>query len=199
MKGKIKIAHICAYVSLALSVVMIILWCCNVGGFSVVSLDSFVGVIVALLAIIVAIVIGWQIINGLEIKGKLAEIDSLKNKVEEQNKTIEQLNYKTYHHLLSTMAMDALENNEAEEAFRYALASLVNTMKLNVPINISRTLKLLKECTKHFNNDRKVDKEFYDETLKLDKELKSMKDYEFIRTQYEPLMDLYIKKVKWYK
>lgn len=166
---------------------------------SYLSLETYIGVIATLIGVLVTFAVAWQIINALEIKSKLAEIDSLKNKVEEQNKTIVQLNCKTYHHLLSTMALDALENNEAEEAFRYALASLVNTMKLNVPINISRTLKLLKECTKHFNNDRKVDKEFYDETLKLDKELKSMKDYEFIRTQYEPLMDLYIKKVKWYK
>lgn len=197
MKGKIKIAHICAYVSLALSVVMIILWCCNVGGFSVVSLDSFVGVIVALLAIIVAIVIGWQIINALEIKSKLAEIDDFKNKVEEQNKTIEQTSYRTLHHLLSTMALDALENNEAEEAFRYALASLVNTMKLDVPINISSTLNLLKDCTNHFKNDRKTDKELYDETLEFDYELKSFNNYDFVRTQYEPLIELYIQKVKW--
>lgn len=190
---------IISLVSLVAVIVMALIQLLGNANLSYLSLETYIGVIATLIGVLVTFVVAWQIINGLEIKSKLAEIDSLKNKVEEQNKTIEQLNYKTYHHLLSTMAMDALENNEAEEAFRYALASLVNTMKLNVPINISRTLKLLKECTKHFNNDRKVDKEFYDETLKLDKELKSMKDYEFIRTQYEPLMDLYIKKVKWYK
>jgi uncharacterized membrane protein YgaE (UPF0421/DUF939 family) len=176
---------------------MIILWCCNVGGFSVVSLDAFIGVIVALLAIIVAIVIGWQIINALEIKSKLAEIDDFKNKVEEQNKTIEQTSYRTLHHLLSTMAMDALENNEAEGAFRCALASLVNTMKLDKPINVTCILNLLKDCTRLFKNDMKVDKEFYDETLKFDDELRSFSNYDFIREEYEPLIDLYIQKVKY--
>lgn len=198
MKGKIKIAHICAYVSLALSVVMIILWCCNVGGFSVVSLDSFVGVIVALLAIIVAIVIGWQIINALEIKSKLAEIDGLRNEVEKQNKTIQQLSYRTQHHLSATMAMDALENCEAEEAFRYALVSLVSAMKLEKPINIERIMELLENSSKHFGSNQ-ISKRFYDATLKLDRELKSMKNYDFIREEYEYLIDLYIRNVKYYE
>ena len=163
---------------------------------SYLSLETYIGVIATLIGVLVTFAVAWQIINGLEIKDKLAEIDGLKNKVEEQNKTIEQLNYKTYHHLSGTMAMDALENNEAEEAFRYALVSLVNAMKIERPINIERIMKLLEECSKHFGSNP-ISKRFYDATLKLDKELKSMKDYEFIRTQYEPLIDLYIQKVKW--
>lgn len=164
---------------------------------SYLSLETYIGVIATLIGILVTFAVAWQIINGLEIKGKLAEIDKLKNEVEKQNKTHQQLSYRTYHHLFLTMAMDALENNEAEGAFRYALASLVNTMKLDTPINISSTLKLLKDCTKHFNNDRKIDKEFYDETLMFDDELRSFSNYDFIRAQYEPLIELYIQKVKW--
>ena len=65
-KCKIKFSDICAYMALLFSVVTIVLWICNVGGFTVVSLDSFVGVIVALLAIIVTFVTGWQIYNRVE-------------------------------------------------------------------------------------------------------------------------------------
>ena len=66
-KCKIKFSDICAYLALLFSVVTILLWICNVGGFTVVSLDTFVGVIVALLAIIVTFVIGWQIYNAIDI------------------------------------------------------------------------------------------------------------------------------------
>lgn len=188
---------IISLVSLVAVIVMALMMLLGNANLSYLSLETYIGVIATLIGILVTFVVAWQIINGLEIKDKLAEIDKLKNEVEKQNKTHQQLSYRTCHHLFLTMAMDALENNEAEEAFRCALASLVNTMKLDIPINISSTLKLLKDCTKHFNNDRKIDKEFYDETLMFDDELKSFSNYEFIRAQYEPLIDLYIQKVKW--
>ena len=151
-----------------------------------ISLESFIGIIATLIGVLVTFAVAWQIINGLEIK----------NKVEEQNQTIEELSLKTRHLLTLTMATDTLENDEAEEAFRYCLTSLVNTMKLNTPINIEKTLDLLNECTKHFNSSHKIEKEFYDETLKLDKEIRLLHNYDFIRTQYEPLIELYIQKVK---
>lgn len=162
-----------------------------------ISLESFIGIIATLIGVLVTFAVAWQIINGLEIKNKLNEIGDLKNKVEEQNQTIEELSLKTRHLLTLTMATDTLENNEAEEAFRYCLTSLVNTMKLGTPINIEKTLELLNECTKHFRNENRVGKEFYDETLKLDKEIRLLHNYDFIRTQYEPLIELYIQKVKW--
>ena len=165
---------------------------------SYLSLETYIGVIATLIGILVTFAVAWQIINGLEIKGKLAEIDSLKNEVEKQNKTIQQLSYRTQHHMSATMAMDALQNCEVEEAFRYALVSLLNAMKLERPINIERIMDLLENSSKHFGSNP-ISKRFYDATLKLDKELKSMKNYDFIRPQYEPLIDLYIKKVKWYK
>lgn len=42
---------------------------------SILSLDTFVGVIVALLAIIVTIILGWQIVNALELRGKMTELE----------------------------------------------------------------------------------------------------------------------------
>lgn len=87
---KCSFAHICAYLSLAISITMLALWCCNVGGFEVVSLDSFVGVIVTLLvtllAIIVAVAIGYQIYNGIEVKNKIEELNILKEKINKQEK-----------------------------------------------------------------------------------------------------------------
>ena len=74
---KIKFSDICAYMALLFSMVTIVLWICNVGGFTVVSLDSFVGVIVALLAIIVTFVTGWQIYNTIELKEHIKKVDDL--------------------------------------------------------------------------------------------------------------------------
>ena len=60
------------------------------GGFSAVNLDIFVGVIVALLAIIVTIAIGWQIWDAMDLKSNFAllnkknrEFEALTTKMEE--------------------------------------------------------------------------------------------------------------------
>ena len=95
MKNKPNFAHICAYISLLISIVMLILWCCNAGGFSVVSLDSFVGVIVGLLAIIVTLVLGWQITSILEVKDKIQRITKLEENLHMLKETTLLLNYNT--------------------------------------------------------------------------------------------------------
>ena len=189
---------IISLVSLVAVIVMALMMLLGNVNLSYLSLETYIGVIATLIGILVTFVVAWKIINGLEIKDKLAEIDGLKNEVEKQNKTIQQLSYRTQHHMSATMAMNALENCEVEESFRYDLVSLVNAMKMERPINIERIMELLEESSKHFGSTP-ISKRFYDATLKLDKELKSMKNYEFIRAQYEPLIDLYIQKVKWYK
>ena len=95
--NKWSLAHICAYISLGISITLLVLWCCNVGGFTVVNLDSFVGVIVALLAIVVTLAVGWQIYNSFEIKGKIEELSALKEIINVQEKTIKQETGKSQH------------------------------------------------------------------------------------------------------
>ncbi len=47
-----------------------------------ISLESFIGIIATLIGVLVTFAVAWQIINAMEIKNKLAEIDGLKNKVD---------------------------------------------------------------------------------------------------------------------
>lgn len=73
--------------SFLIVVSMITMWICEVREICVVELDSFIGVIVALLAIIVTLVLGWQIFNIFELKNKIDEVSELKNNLK-SNKTI---------------------------------------------------------------------------------------------------------------
>lgn len=52
-----------------------LLWLCDCIKLSIIGLDTFIGVIVALLALIFTIAIGYQIINAIEIKGKMVELE----------------------------------------------------------------------------------------------------------------------------
>lgn len=58
-------------------VLAVVMVCLNVS-LSNVSLDTFIGVMVTMIGILVTFAVGWQIINALEIKNKLAEIEKLK-------------------------------------------------------------------------------------------------------------------------
>ena len=58
---------------------------------SAVSLDTFIGVMAATIGLLVTFAIGWQVINALDIKNKLAEIEKLKDEITEQRTEINRL------------------------------------------------------------------------------------------------------------
>lgn len=62
-----------------------ILWICDCIKLSIIGLDTFIGVIVALLALIFTLSIGYQIINAIELKSKIANIEQRQNLIEAKN------------------------------------------------------------------------------------------------------------------
>ena len=193
--SKNMISKLCGYVGCALSIVLIILWCCNTGGFSVVNLDSFVGVIVALLAILITVVLGWQIYNAIEMKQKIHELEILKNQFAEQKETVEQLANKTRHCILLTWGDDAADNDENEESFRYYIAALKFSMMLKNPLNIDVIQRQLNTVANRIKKGASHQKEFYQEVLNDNRIIRNMPNYVYIKTWYEPLLDIYISNV----
>lgn len=127
--------------ALILVAIMFVLWCCNVGGFSTVNLDTFVGVIVALLAIIVTLVLGWQIFNIFEMRHKLEEMNELKSQFNLQSELIEKLKTKTEHRVFLTWGEEAMNNKKYGMAIYYFIIALSHTLKLSKPINVNKLLK----------------------------------------------------------
>lgn len=62
------------------------LWLCESMELSIVSLDTFIGVIVALLAIVVTIAIGYQIINTIEVKDEIKQLKQRQDIILENEK-----------------------------------------------------------------------------------------------------------------
>lgn len=186
-------SRFCAYLSLFVSVSLSCLWCWNTGSFKVVNLDTFVGVIVALLAILITIVLGWQIYNAIELKQKINELDQLKNHFMKQQESIQQLTYKTAHGIHLIWGSEAVKEKHYPEAFRYYIFSLKNTLllsdeKLNLsPIHQYMTF-ISKQITKGMNLEQKA----YSDVVNTDKEIRSMHDYPFIKEWYEPVYKKFI-------
>ncbi|WP_297447654.1 hypothetical protein [uncultured Alistipes sp.] len=72
-------------------VILAILWCCRSMSLTAISLDTFIGVMATMIGLLVTFAIGWQVINALDIKSKLAEIEKLKDEINEQRTEINKL------------------------------------------------------------------------------------------------------------
>ena len=72
-----KLAVILSIVAIAGVLSVWLLWILGSLELTVVSLETIVGVIVALLGILVTVILGWQIVNALELRGKIIEMEQI--------------------------------------------------------------------------------------------------------------------------
>lgn len=138
-------------VALILVAIMFVLWCCNAGGFSAVSLDTFVGVIVALLAIIVTLVLGWQIFNIFELRQKMEEMNELKSQFNEQSKKIEKLSLRSEHAMYLTWGDKEFDKQNYWLATYYYIISLKHALAMSSTTNISKIKKALEHSKPKIN------------------------------------------------
>lgn len=193
---KWSFAHICAYLSLAISITLLVLWCCNIGGFTVVSLDSFVGVIVALLAIVVTLAVGWQIYNSIEIKDKIEKLNILENKLTKQEETFKQQHYKSQESINFILGCDSFRDKDYKSAFRFYMFSLENSMKLKSSSNVGVLLGALEKIVNKIEERSTVDSNYLYVIEKSNNAIKSSSNYLFIKDQYERIYNSFNSKIK---
>lgn len=131
LNKKVNWAIELSVVALILVAIMFVLWCCNAGGFSAVSLDTFVGVIVTLLAIIVTIAIGWQIYNAMDLKEKLNKIEALEKILNESNEISAQINYSNQLSIYLNTASFCESQNSYDSAFAAYHTAFYNAIRIN--------------------------------------------------------------------
>ncbi len=192
---KWSLAHFCAYLSLAISITLLVIWCCNVGGFTVVSLDSFVGVIVALLAIVVTMAVGWQIFNVVDINDKIKKLTILEEKFNKQEETIDQQTKKSQHLISLIFGFEAYKVKNYIEAFRYFMASLRCSMLLDKPLNVDKLLSLNRKVVNQIEEGCTCNLEKLNEIREYDKSIRSSPCYDIIKSQYEEIYSFFNCKV----
>ena len=107
------------------------LWLFRGINLSVVSLDTFIGVIVALLAIIFTVIVGWQIINAIEMRDRMAELEKQHNNLVENERILaenDRLHTKEAYNLQSGLCGEIAESYRTKgqyiEAFTFYHAAL---------------------------------------------------------------------------
>lgn len=191
-----KSAKICAYLSLAISVVLMVLWSCNVGGFETVNLDTFVGVIVALLAIIVTLAVAWQIYNAVEMKNKVEELKQLEDRLKVQEKSLEQMEYSNRSGFNRLASLSASVGMQFTHAVRFNLYSLEAELQLKEPKNVDSLLAMMELIVGQITPNTKFSADMYEEVVKTNKQIRSSRNYDLIKSRYEHTYKEFMSKVE---
>ncbi len=79
---KTNISLILSVLALISAISLCILWGCRSWELSILGLDTFVGIIVAVLALLFTVVIGFQIINTIDVNRKITNLIQRQNNIE---------------------------------------------------------------------------------------------------------------------
>ena len=203
LNKKANWALILSVASLVIIVAIIGLWCFKSKEIAVVTLDTFIGIIVALLAVIVTIAIGWQIYAAMDLKSNIAkldsriqEVESLKEQFGQQQRTIDQLTLKTRHTISYTWGKSCVKEEDWFHAFRFLLASLDASLQLDSPMNISMIFKYLKIVAKNIKPHTKCSEKRHQEVVQADKSIRSLHNFAIIEDEYLELYNKIFAKIK---
>ena len=159
-------------------------------------LDTFVGVMVAMIGILVTFAVGWQIINALEIKGKLAEIEKIKADINEQREQMHELAESTKHESMLIRAQEFYRCGDFINATICSMESLLHCLPLKVPSNIHLVMQTTKTFMMSVNEF--ATEEQKNEILRLDEAIREAKNYTFISKDYEYMWEHFSKEKGFY-
>lgn len=187
---KKNISIILSILALVLVSVLAVLLICRNVTLSSISLDTFVGVMVAMIGILVTFAVGWQIINALEIKGKLAEIEKLKADINDQREQMYELAESTKHDSMLVRAQAFYRDGDFINATICSMDSLLHCLPLKVPSNIHLVLHTTANFMKGINKPATIEEK--NEILRLDEAIRNADNYIFISENYDRIWRKFI-------
>ena len=187
--------------AIVLSLLVFALWAFEVIPHCVITAESFIGACVALLAIIVAFVLGWQIYNAIEIKEKVNEIvglqkeqEKLKSYIEQTKKDIQEANITNAVYHCTMLGLGASNTRDYVSACRFLINALKYTLQLQHPIDPQATLLNLSRCSNAIKN-KEISQQHYNEILNADKAIRASAQYELFGDVYESCYNILLSKI----
>lgn len=165
-------------------VVLAGLWWCHSVSLTDVSLDTFIGVMVGMVGILVTFAIGWQIINALEIKSKLADIERLKTEIDAQHARIEKIAARSAFDSAINRSYTLYKTGEHVKAFVCTLQAIEHCLKIDEYEDLDILLKnLVTHAANSYNQHcYKSDRE---EMIKADAAIRQAPKFILIKDRYE--------------
>lgn len=158
--------------------------------------EGAIGIIVALLALIVTIILGWQIYTAIDIKEKIAAIDELQNKQNSQEHRMEQMYYNSCRVIGCAMAAFGHGQESAVHAFRWLLSALAYSLKMDKPADVEKLLSDLQHQVKLIKPNTIVEEKYINEINEFNKSIREERSYSCIASAYEVIYQEFEQKVK---
>lgn len=189
---KKNLSIILSLMALAGVVILAVLWWCRSVSLTAVSLDTFIGVMVGMVGILVTFAVGWQIINALEIKGKLAEIERLKTEINEQHSQIEQIAARSAYDAAVNRSYTLHKIGEYIKAFASTLEAIQHCLQIDEYEDLDILLHNLKANATGSHNlfCHESDNELI---VKADAAVRQSPKYAMIKDRYEDAVREYTK------
>lgn len=157
--------------------------------------EGVIGIVVALLALLVTIILGWQIYTAIDIKEKITVVDELQRKQNSQEHRMEQMYYESCR--VIGCAMSALNvGNESVHSFRWLLSALAASLKLDKPIDVEKLLTDLQHLGAQLKSNIIIEEKFMNEINEFDRDIRKSTHYVCIASQYEKIYSDFEQKVK---
>ena len=170
-------------------VLAVVMVCLNVS-LANVSLDTFIGVMVTMIGILVTFAVGWQIINALEIKSKLAEIEKIKADVNTQQSNIDKIAARIAYDAAVNRSYTLHKIGEHIKAFASTMEAIEHCLRIDEYEDLDTLLHNLKVFASHSHTLRcyKSDSEAM---AKSDDNIRKSPKYPLIKDRYEEAIKEY--------
>lgn len=188
-------AYFSAFLSLVISLAIVGYWICSVHELKVVNLNTFVGVTVALLGMIVTLAIAWQIYNAVDMKSKIEELKQLENKIKEQEESFKKFNLEATRDMSSLAWGLMMEHKDLLKAFCFYFASLEASIQLD-DSDFDFNMDVLEKMIKEMEDIKDIDTKDVDDIKEIDKRIRTFSNYKHIKRRYEPLFNELISKLE---
>ena len=203
LNKKANWALILSVASLVIIVAIIGLWCFKSKEIAVVTLDTFIGIIVALLAVIVTIAIGWQIWAAMDLKSnitkldaRIKEVENIRGQFKKQEENMKQLHYEAQHFSHIAIAETYKSRKLFIAAFRFYMSALKCGLKLTQPINLQPMINSMIECANSITGAQEVKERMRDDILINDESIRKSPLFKVVQDDYEKAYSLFKRKVK---
>lgn len=191
--------------AIVLCLFVFLLWGIETIPHSVVTPDSFIGVCVTLLSIVVTVGIGWQIYNVVEVKNtmkeleeKLERVDCLHNELKTEIERVKQVTIDKEHHMLHlhaiSLAYRAETRNDNNEAFYHYLMALSEALQTDAPMNVDELMLLIDDCSHNVEWSR-ISHDIRDDIKVINKIIRDSKHYSWIEKRYMKINDVIVAKL----
>lgn len=202
MKSKLSI--ILSIISLVGVLAVFGLWIFGSLKLSVVSLDTFIGVIVALLAIVFTVIVGWQIVNAIDVREKMMQLQQRQDIIFENERRIIE-NGDNYIKLANNLQCGLCDSSADlyvakglfVEAFGCSHTALHQAILAGQP-NLQNIIKKLQLLNQAINAPSVVDFSLIKEQIESETQLIRTTDAykQHLSTEYEQAMQVFWQKMK---